>query len=108
MLMVGFVGRVRDCTVTGMLQAAGLAGEWHHSRAHDFFAYRCWDPDELGLRLLEFLVSVFVKTGTPIRLAVEAAQPPGRCRLRLYSTQLYGGVLRMTSRRMTGKPRKPR
>ena len=38
MLVVGTVGRVRDCTVTGMLQAAGLAGEWHHSRAHDFFA----------------------------------------------------------------------
>ena len=38
MLLVGFVGRIRDCTVTGMLQAAGLAGEWHHSRAHDFFA----------------------------------------------------------------------
>ena len=63
MLMVGFVGRVRDCTVTGMLQAAGLAGEWHHSRAHDFFAYRCWDPDELGLLLLDFLVSVFVGRG---------------------------------------------
>jgi len=71
MLMVGFAGRVRDCTVTGMLQAAGLAGEWHHSRAHDFFAYRRWDPDELGLLLLDFLVSVFVKVGAPIRLAVD-------------------------------------
>jgi len=38
MLMVGFAGRIRDCTVTGMLQSAGLAGVWHHSRAHDFFA----------------------------------------------------------------------
>jgi len=28
MLLVGFTGRVRDCTVTGMLQAAGLAGVW--------------------------------------------------------------------------------
>ena len=37
-LWSGSVARVRDCTVTGMLQAAGLAGEWHHSRAHDFFA----------------------------------------------------------------------
>jgi len=71
MLMVGFVGRIRDCTVTGMLQAAGLAGEWHHSRAHDFFARRRWNPDELGLRLLDFLVSVFVKAGAPIRLAVD-------------------------------------
>ena len=40
MLLVGFVGRIRDCTVCGMLQAAGLAGVWHHSRAHDFFARR--------------------------------------------------------------------
>ena len=71
MLMVGSVARIRDCTVTGMLQAAGLAGEWHHSRAHDFFARRRWDPDELGLRLLDFLVSVFVKVGAPIRLAVD-------------------------------------
>lgn len=71
MLVVGFVGRVRDCTITGMLQAAGLAGEWHHSRAHDFFARARWDPDELGLRLLDFLVSAFVKTGAPIRMAVD-------------------------------------
>jgi len=71
MLLVGSVARVRDCTVTGMLQAAGLAGEWHHSRAHDFFARRRWDPDDLGLRLLDFLVSVFVKAGAPIRLAVD-------------------------------------
>ncbi|MCA1681322.1 MAG: transposase, partial [Actinobacteria bacterium] len=70
-LLVGFVGRIRDCTVTGMLQAAGLVGEWHHSRAHDFFARARWDPDELGLRLLDFLVSVFAGTGAPIRLAVD-------------------------------------
>ena len=71
MLVVGFVGRVRDCTVTGMLQAAGVAGCWHHSRAHDFFARRRWDPDRLGLALLDFLVEVFVKVGAPIRLAVD-------------------------------------
>ncbi len=69
-LVVGMVGRVRDCTVTGMLQAAGLAGEWHHSRAHDFFVRSRWDPDQLGLALLDFLVTVFVKAG-PIRLAVD-------------------------------------
>jgi len=70
MLMVGFVGRIRDCTVTGMLQAAGLAGEWHHSRAHNFFAFRRWEPDELGPVLVDFLVSVFVAADAPIRLAV--------------------------------------
>ena len=71
MLVVGFVGRIRDCTVTGMLQAAGRAGEWHHSRAHDFFARARWDPDRLGLALLEFLVTVFVTAGAPIRLAID-------------------------------------
>ena len=71
MLLVGFVGRIRDCTVTGMLQAAGLAGVWHHSRAHDFFARRRWNPDKLGLALLDFLVTVFVKPGVAIRLAVD-------------------------------------
>jgi DDE superfamily endonuclease len=70
-LVVGFVGRIRDCTITGILQAAGLAGEWHHSRAHDFFARRRWDPDELGLRLLDFLIVTFLKPDGAIRLAVD-------------------------------------
>jgi len=70
-MVVGFVGRIRDCTVTGMLQAAGLAGEWHHSRAHDFFARRRWDPDELGVRLLDFLVVTFLAPDGAIRLAVD-------------------------------------
>jgi len=71
MLIVGSVVRVRDCTVTGMLQASGLAGVWHHSRAHDFFARRRWDPDELGMALADFLVATFLKGGAPIRLAVD-------------------------------------
>jgi hypothetical protein len=70
MLLIGMVGWVRDCTVTGMLQAAGLAGECHHSRAHDFFARSRWDPDQLGVLLVDFLVTVFVNAG-PIRLAVD-------------------------------------
>ncbi len=57
--------------VTGMLQAAGLVGVGHHSRVHDFFARRRWDPDELGLRLLGFLATVFVKAGAPLRFAVD-------------------------------------
>jgi hypothetical protein len=70
-MLVGFVGRLRDCTVTGMLQAAGLAGEWHHSRAHDFFARARWNPDDLGLRLLDFLIVTFLRPDAPIRLAVD-------------------------------------
>lgn len=70
-LVVGFVGRVGEHTVTGMWQAARLAGRVHHSRAHDFFARRKWDPDELGFALLDFVVTVLVKPGAPLRLVVD-------------------------------------
>ena len=70
LLVVGAVSRVRDRTVTGVLQAAGLVGVWHHSRAHDFFARRRWDPDDLGLRLLDFLITALAKDG-PVRFAVD-------------------------------------
>lgn len=70
-LVVGFVARVGEHTVTGMWQAARLAGRVHHSHAHDFFARRRWDPDRLGLALLEFVVTVFVTAGAPIRLAID-------------------------------------
>lgn len=70
-LAVGFIARVGEHTVTGMWQAVRLAGRVHHSHAHDFFARRRWDPDRLGLALLEFLVTVFVVAGAPIRLAID-------------------------------------
>lgn len=69
MLVVGFVCRVGEHTVCGMLQGARLERVWHHSRAHAFFAEREWCPDELGLLLLDFLVATFVAAGAPIRLA---------------------------------------
>jgi hypothetical protein len=70
-LVVGFVGRVSEHTVTGMWQAARLAGVVHHSRGHDFFARARWSADELGLLLLDFLVSAFVPPEGPIRLALD-------------------------------------
>jgi hypothetical protein len=69
-LAVGFIARVGEHTVTGMWQAVRLAGRVHHSLAHDFFARREWQLDDLGLALLDFLVTVFVKDGA-IRLAID-------------------------------------
>jgi DDE superfamily endonuclease len=71
MLTVGFIARIRENTVCGMLQGAGLAGVWHHSRAHDFFAYRRWEPDQLGIKLMELLVCLLLAPGAPIALAVD-------------------------------------
>lgn len=70
-LVYGFVARVGEHTITGMWQAARLAGWLHHSRAHDFFARREWDTDELGLRLLDFIVCSFVEPDAPIRVAID-------------------------------------
>src|SRR5665811_2321527 len=71
-LVAGLIGRVGEHTVTGMWQAARLAGRLHHSRAHDFCARARWSADELGLLLLDFLVARFVDPESPIRLAVDA------------------------------------
>ena len=72
-LLAGFVGRVGEHTVTGMWQAARLAGRLHHSRAHDFFARASWSGDRLGLLLLDFLVERFVDADAPISLAVDGS-----------------------------------
>ena len=72
-LVAGFVGRVGEHTVCGMWQAARLAGRLHHSRAHDFFARASWSADELGLRLLDFLMERFLEPGAPVSLAVDGS-----------------------------------
>lgn len=71
MLVLGFVCRVGEHSVCGMLVGARLERVWHHSRGHAFFAERKWCPDELGLLLLELLVKTFVPAGEPIKLAVD-------------------------------------
>lgn len=70
-LVVGFLSRVGEHSVCGMLQAARLERVWHHSRAHDFFAERQWCPDRLGLLLLDFLIATFVPRGAAIALVVD-------------------------------------
>lgn len=70
-LVAGFVGRIGEHTITGIWQAARLAGRLHHSRAHDFFARAGWSPDQLGLLLFDLLIERFVEAQAPIRLAVD-------------------------------------
>lgn len=70
-LVHGFVGRIGEHTITGMWQAARLAGVLHHSRAHDFFARRRWSADALGLRLADFIVERFVDPRAPIPMALD-------------------------------------
>lgn len=72
-LVAGFIGRVGERTVCGMWQAARLGGHLHHSRAHDFFARSKWSADDLGLRLLDFLVERFVDPDGAICLAVDGS-----------------------------------
>ncbi|MGI8731172.1 MAG: IS701 family transposase [Solirubrobacteraceae bacterium] len=72
-LVAGMIGRVGERTVCGMWQAARLAGRVHHSVGHDFFARSRWSTDEVGLRLLDFLIERFVDADAPISLAVDGS-----------------------------------
>ena len=71
MLVVGFVCRVGEHSVCGMLQGARLGRVWHHSRGHSFFSERNWSADKLGMLLLALVVATFVPADQPIRLAVD-------------------------------------
>ena len=70
-LLVGFIARVGEHTVTGCLVACGMAGSWHHSRAHRFFSRARWSPDKLGLVLLDLIVARLVEPGAPLLVAID-------------------------------------
>jgi SRSO17 transposase len=54
-----------------MLAGARLAGIWHHTRAHRFFAAARWSADQLGLAVLEMIVACLLEPGAPLRLVVD-------------------------------------
>jgi hypothetical protein len=54
-----------------MLAGARLAGVWHHSRAHRFFAAARWSADALGLGVLEVIVACLLGPDAPLRLVVD-------------------------------------
>jgi hypothetical protein len=70
-LLAGMIARPAHRTVCGMLACAGLAGVWHHSRAHRFFATARWHPDRLGLTVLRLIVGHLVPVGAPLTVAVD-------------------------------------
>jgi len=46
-------------------------GVWHHSRAHRFFSQARWQPDQLGLRLLDVIVERLLDRDEALVLAVD-------------------------------------
>jgi hypothetical protein len=70
-LCVGSLTRARQRTVTGMLVAAGLSRDWHHSRAHRFFSRARWSVDRLGLVLLGAVVERLLGEGESLVVAMD-------------------------------------
>jgi hypothetical protein len=70
-LLTGLIARPANRTVCGMLAGAGLAGVWHHSRAHRFFATARWHPDTMGLAVLRLIVGHLVPLGAPLVIAID-------------------------------------
>jgi hypothetical protein len=54
-----------------MLAGAGLAGVWHHSRAHRFFPAAHWNADAVGSTVLRLIVGHLVPVGAPLVVAVD-------------------------------------
>ena len=70
-MFTGFILRPLERTVCGMLTGAGLAGVWHHSRAHRFFAGTRWDVRQVGLILAALVVELLLPPDAAILLAID-------------------------------------
>src|SRR5664279_4244190 len=66
-----FILRPVERTVCGMLTGAGLAGLWHHSRAHRFFSGTRWDVRQVGLILAALVVELLLQPDAAILLAID-------------------------------------
>jgi len=56
-------------TVTGMLVAAGVAGQQHHAAFHRVFSKACWSLDQLGL-IVFLLLKALLPEGT-VKLSLD-------------------------------------
>src|SRR5450755_2266722 len=70
-MFTGFILRPVERTVCGMLTGAGLAGVWHHSRAHRFFSGTRWDVRQVGLILAALVVDLLLPPDAAILLAID-------------------------------------
>lgn len=70
-LVTGALSASGPRTVTGMWQAAGLAGQAHWSRAHRFFSRAVWDLDQVGLALARAVVGRLAPHGAAVTVAVD-------------------------------------
>lgn len=70
-LVTGALSASGPRTVTGMWQAAGLAGQAHWSRAHRLFSRAVWDPDQVGLALARAVAARLAPDGAAVTLAVD-------------------------------------
>jgi SRSO17 transposase len=101
-LAVGLLARVRGRTVTGMLAAAGLAGEWHHSRAHRFFSRARWSVDRLGLAALVLVATRLLEEGAPLLVAVDDTL------IKRYGPKVFGRHLNYDGSSVAGGPKSMR
>ena len=76
-MFTGFILRPVERTVCGMLTGAGLAGIWHHSRAHRFFSGTRWDVGQVGLILAALVVEILLGPNAAIMLAIDEPSPDG-------------------------------
>lgn len=70
-LLAGMIAQPGRHTVTGMLTAAGLAGVWHHAKAHWFFSRASWCADTLGMAVLAVIVERLLPADAPVLIAVD-------------------------------------
>lgn len=70
-LVAGTVAQPGRRTVTGMLQAAGLAGVWHHGRAYWFLGRARWNLHAVGAVLARLVVGRLLPAGAPVLVVVD-------------------------------------
>jgi DDE superfamily endonuclease len=71
MMVTGALAQTGQVTVCGMLVGAGVAGRWHHSRGHRFFASARWCPDAVGVLLADMIVARLLPAGAPITVIID-------------------------------------